>query len=99
MLPTQPLVLRIVGDLTLAAAVDHSMATALLELYLAGRLVKLAVLAAGVGASNELPGHLHVHPVVQIKCELRYSQVVSEAVLDEEVDERTLTGRASFGLL
>ena len=44
------------GDLALAAAVDHSLtATTFLELYLAGRLVKLVELAGGVGASNELP--------------------------------------------
>ena len=45
------------GGLALAAAVNHSLApTALLELYLVGRLVQLVVLAGGVGASYELPG-------------------------------------------
>ena len=54
------------SDLALAAAVNHSLAAAaLLKLHLAGRLVQLAVLAGGVGASDELPGQLHVHPVIQ----------------------------------
>ena len=64
-LPTQLLVLRVMGDLTITAAVDHSLAaTALLELYLASGVVQLIELAAGVGASDELPGQLHVHPIV-----------------------------------
>ena len=48
------------GDLALAAAVDHSLAaTALLELHLAGRLVQLVEHVVEVGASDELPGQLH----------------------------------------
>ena len=66
MLPAQPLVLRVVGDLTLAAAVDHSLTLlTLLELHLASRLVQLAELAGRVGASDELPGQLHVHSIIQ----------------------------------
>ena len=82
------------GGLAFAAAVDHSLAaTALLELYLSGRPVKLAMLASGVGAAYELPGKLHIHPVIQIQCELRHSQASVEAELDEEVDERAFTDR------
>ena len=77
MLPAQPLVLRVMGDLALAATVDHSLAaTVLLELYLAGRLVQLVELAGGVGASYELPGQLHVHPVVQSHRKLRDAEVL-----------------------
>ena len=66
MLPAQPLVLRVMSDLALATAVDHRLASAaLLELHLTGRLVQLVELAAGVGASDELPRQLHVHPVIQ----------------------------------
>ena len=94
MLPTQPLVLRIMGGLTLPTAIDHHMtATALLKLYFAGRLVQLVEVAAGVSASNELPGQLHVHPVVYSKCQFRHSQALIETVLNEEVDERALTSR------
>ena len=87
------------GDLALAAAVDHCLtATATLELHLAGRLVQLVMLAGGVSASYELPGQLHVHPVVQGQRKLRHSQALIETVLDEEVDERTITGRSSIGM-
>ena len=66
MLPSQLLVLRVVGDLALTAAVDQSLAAAAqLELHLAGRLVQAGELAARVSASNEVPGQLHVHPVIQ----------------------------------
>ena len=52
----QPLVLWVVSDLTLAAAVDHSQAaTTLLKLHLTGRLVQPVELTGGVGASDELP--------------------------------------------
>ena len=75
MLITQPLVFRVMGSLTLATAVDHSLAaTTLFELHLTSGLVQLIELAAGVGASYELPGQLHVHPVIQSQCQLRHSQ-------------------------
>ena len=87
------------SDLTIAAAVYHSLAaTAVLELYLAGRLVKLVELAGGVGASDELPGQLHVHPIVQSQGKLRYAQATIEATLNEEVDERALTRRSGIGV-
>ena len=64
-LPAQSLVLRVMDDLTLAAAVDHSMTpTALLKLHRAARLVQPVELTGGVGASDELPGQLYVHPVI-----------------------------------
>ena len=79
------------SDLTLAAAVDHCMtATALLELHLTCRLVQLIELAGGVGASYELSGQLHVHPVIHSQGKLRYTHAVIKAVLDEEVDKRAL---------
>ena len=86
MLPSQLLVLRVVGDLALAAAVDQSLAAAAqLELHLAGRLVQLVEFAGGVGASYELPGQLYVHPVIQSQCKPRHAHALLEAVLDEEV--------------
>ena len=100
MLATQALVLWVMGGLALAAAVDHSLAaTALLELHLAGRLVQLVELTGGVGASDELSGQLHVHPVVQSQGKLRDSQALIEAVLDEEVDIWTLAGGSGAGVL
>ena len=87
--------LRVVSDLALAAAVDHSQtATTLLELHLTGRLVQPVELAGGVGASDELPGQLHVHPVIHSQRKLRHSPALIQAVLDEEVDEGALTGRS-----
>ena len=100
MLPAVDLVLRVMSDLTVAAAVDHSLAsTALLKLYLACRLVKLVELAAGVGASDEIPGQLHVHPVVCSQGNLRHSSAMFETKLDEEVYERALTGRSGVGVV
>ena len=100
MLEAQPLVLRVMCDLAFAAAVDHSLApTALPEFHLAGRLVQLVELTGRVGASDELPRQLHVHPIIHCQCELRHAQVLIEAELDEEVDERALTCRASAMLL
>ena len=100
MLRTQPPMLRVMGGLALAAAVDHGLtATALLELHMAGRLVQLVELACGVGASYELPGQLHIHPVVQSEGKLRHSPTLIEAVLDEEVDQRALAGRSDVGVL
>ena len=65
MLSTQPFVIRVMGGLTLLTAVDHRHALlALLELHLAGRPIQLVELADGVGASDELPGQLHVHPII-----------------------------------
>ena len=96
---TQPLVLRVVSDLALAAAVDHSLAAAAqLELHLAGRLVQAVELAGRVGASDELPGQLHVHPIVHSKGKLRHSPALIEAVLDEEVDKRTFAGWSGVGV-
>ena len=87
------------SDLALAAAVDHCLApTALLELHLAGRLVQLVELAGGVGASDELPGQLHIHPVIKGQGEPWHPQVLIKAVLDEEEDKRTLAGRSGFFL-
>ena len=100
MLPAQPLVLRVMDGLALATAVYHRLAaTALLELDLSGRLVQLVELAAGVGASYELPGQLHVHSVVQSQRKLRHSQALIEAILDKEVDIWTLTYRSGIGVL
>ena len=57
--------LRVVCDLTLATAVDHSKAaTTLLELHIGGQLQPVVDLAGGVGASYELPGQLHFHPII-----------------------------------
>ena len=99
MRPAQPLMLRVVCGLTLATAVDHSFAaTALLELYLAGRLVQLAELACGVGASDELSGQLHVHPVIQSQGELRHAKALVEAELDEVVYIRALACLCSVGV-
>ena len=57
MLITQPLVFRVMGGLAFAAAVDYSLAaTTLFGLHLTSGLVQLIELAAGVGASYELPG-------------------------------------------
>ena len=96
MLSTQPLVLGVMSDLALAAAVDHSLAaTTVLELHLAGRLVQLVELAGGVGASDELPGQLHVHPIIHCQGELWHSQALINAVLDEEVYERALASQPS----
>ena len=93
--PTQPLVPRIMSDLAFAAVVDHSQtATTLLELHLAGRLVQPVELAGGVGASDELLGQLHIHPVIQGQGEPWHPQVLIKAVLDEEVDEGALAGRS-----
>ena len=94
MLPAQHLVIRVVRGLALATAVDHSLAPAtLLELYLASRLVKLVDLAGGVGAADELPGQLHVHPVVERYSRLWHAHTLIEAVFYEEVDERALAYR------
>ena len=80
------------SDLTLAAAVDRRLAaTALLELHLAGRLVQAVVLAGGVGASDELSGQLHVHPIIYSQSQSGHAHAVIEGVLDKEVDERTFT--------
>ena len=69
---------RIMSDLTLFTAVDHSLtATALLEFHLAGRLVQAVVLAVGVGASYELPGQLHVHPVIHCQRRLGYAHTLT----------------------
>ena len=88
------------GDLALTAAVDHSLAaTTHLELHLPGRLVQLVELAGGVGASDELPGQLHVHPVVHSQGKLRHSSAMIEAVLDEEVGPRTLARGSGVGVL
>ena len=52
--------IRVMNGLTLAAALDHSLiATTLLELHLATRLIQLVELAGGVGASDELSEQLH----------------------------------------
>ena len=84
--------------LALTAAIDHSSTTTtLLKRHLAGRLVKLVELAAGVGASDELPGQLHIHPVVRSQGELWYSKAMFEAELDEEVYERALASQ--FGVV
>ena len=100
MLPAVDLVFRVMGGLALPAAVDHRQAaTTLLKLYLAGRLVKLVELAAGVGASDEIPGQLHVHPVIRSQGELRYAGAMVEAELDEEVYERALAGWSSVGVV
>ena len=88
------------GDLTLAAAVDPGLAAAtLLKLHLACRLVQLVELTGGVGASDELPGQQHVHPVVHSQGKLRYSPTLIEAALDEEVYERALTCITDVGML
>ena len=100
MLPTQLLVIRVMGDTTLATAVDDCPATtAKLKLHLPGRLVQLVKLAGRVGASNELPGQLHVHPIVQSQRELGHSQALIEAELDEEVYIRTLACLCSVGVV
>ena len=85
------------GDLALTTAVDHCQtSTTLLELHLAGRLVQPVELAGGVGASDELPGQLHVHPIIYDQRRLGNSHALIEAKLDEEVDEWALTRRASL---
>ena len=82
--------IRVVDDLTVAAAVDHSKTpTTLLELNL-GRLIQLVTLAGGVGALDELSRQLHVHPIVRSQGKLRHDHAVIEAVLDEEVYKRAL---------
>ena len=87
------------SDLALATAVDHSQtATTLLELHLAGRLVQPVELAGGVGASYELPGQLHVHPVIYSYSDLGHDYVMIEAVLDEDVYEWALKSRCSIGI-
>ena len=88
------------SDLAFAAAVDHRHApTTLLELHLTGRLVQPVELAGGVGASDELSGQLHIHPVIQGQGKLRHPQVLIKAVLDEEVDEGALAGRPGMWVL
>ena len=92
--------LRVMGGLALAAAVDHCMtATALLELHLTCRLVQLIELAGGVGASYELSGQLHVHPVIHSQGKLRHYPTLIDARFDKEVDERALAGRSDVGVL
>ena len=96
----QPFVMRVMSDLTLFAAVDHSPTpTALLELYLASRLIQSIEFAGGVGASDELPGQLHVHLVIQSQGQLRHSQALIKTVFDKKVDERALTGGPGIGIL
>ena len=96
----QPLVLRVMGGLTLAAAVDRRhAATTLLELYLAGRFVQAVELAGGVGASDELPGQLHIHPVAQSQDKFRHAHTLLETVLHEEVYTRAFAGRSGVGVL
>ena len=98
-LPTQPLVLRVMGDLTLAATVDHSSATsALLELHLACRLVQLVMLTAVVGASNELPGQLHVDSIIHIQDHHRHAHAQIKTVLNIKIYERALAGRSRGGV-
>ena len=90
----------VMSDLALTTAVDHSPTpTALLELHLAGRLVKAVELAGGVGASDEFPGKLHVHLVIQSQGQLRHSQALIKAELDKKVDIRALAGGTSIGIL
>ena len=85
------------GDLAHTAAVAHSLTAAtLLELQLAGRLVEAVELAGGVGTSDELPGQLHVFPVIQIQGKLWHAQAFLEARFDKEVDEGTLARCPSY---
>ena len=97
---TKALVLRVMGGLALAAAVYYSLtATALLELHLSGRPVKLVELAGGVSASYELPGQLHVHPIIQSQSELWYPSALTKAALCKKVYKRALTRRSGVGVV
>ena len=72
--------------LTLATAVDHSLAAAaLLELHLAGRLVQLVVLADRVGAAKEAAAQLLTHVIICIQYRARHAHTLIDAVLDKEV--------------
>ena len=63
--PTARLVLRVMGNLALAAAVDHSLtSTTLLELHLASRLVQLVVLTGGLCTAKEATAQLPSHVVI-----------------------------------
>ena len=82
---TACLVLRVVGGLALATAVDHCLAaTALFELHLASRLVQLVVLAAGVGASKKAAAHLLSHVIICGHYRARHAQALLKTALDKE---------------
>lgn len=56
---------RVVSDLTLAAAVNHSQTpTTLLELHLATGQLQLAVLTAGACTSKKATTELYTHVIV-----------------------------------
>ena len=56
---------RVMCNLTISTTIYNSMTTTtLLELYVSCRLVQPVELTGGVGASYELPGQLHVHPII-----------------------------------
>ena len=100
MLPAQPFVLRVMSGLALATAIDHSStATTLFKRHFAGRLIQLAELAGGVGASNELPGQLQLHPIIRIQRQSRYCQALTKAVPKKEEKEGAVTNLCSIRTL